>query len=50
MIYSQHNEQLIIKEFFQGRLGNLREKYIEVMSHYNFILHTYEEDNIFFKT
>jgi FkbM family methyltransferase len=27
----------------------LREKYIEVMSHYNFIMHTYEEGNIFFK-
>ena len=22
MIYSEHNEQLIIEEFFQGRLGN----------------------------
>ena len=25
------------------------ERYIEVMSHYNFMLHTYEESNIFFK-
>jgi FkbM family methyltransferase len=25
------------------------EKYIDVMSHHNFILHTYEEGNIFFK-
>ena len=27
----------------------LSEKYIEVMSHYNFILHSHEEGNLFFK-